>query len=90
VPEPYLNMPLLPSEEDEMQEHAQAWVAHLAQECFAMGEDFLVGLDLYAYEWHPDEMQIVERWHDTFKSIHKEMVDCGYIKRPSFKAKPSP
>lgn len=77
MPAPYLYVPLEGSELEDDEYSAACWVAHLAQECLAMGDKICLAFDQYDEHWKPDQMQDVEAIHRDLTLVLSAMQKAG-------------
>ena len=83
MPEPYLDVPLWGSEDDDAQQQVVAWIIKLAEECLVMAEQIANSFDKYPEEWKPEMLQDVERLHHELMQLVAELDKSGLLDTPN-------
>ena len=78
----YLDVPLLGSEEEDMQQHAVAYCNHLAQKGLALAEQISKALDQYPEHWQPDNLLDLERLVATLEAAIADMKRNNLMPNP--------
>ena len=73
MPEPYLDVPLWGSEEDDDMQHAVAWCHELAKECLDMADQIAIAFDQHAEHWQPEMLTDIERVHRDLEQLMAAM-----------------
>jgi hypothetical protein len=78
----YLDVPLLGSEEEDMQQHAVAYCNHLAQKGLALAEQISKALDQYPEHWQPDNLLDLEQLVSTLEDAIRDMKRNNLMPNP--------
>ena len=73
------DVPMWQTEEEDMQQQAQAYVARVATKAYLVNDDIAKGLDISDAEWRPDEARVVEEVYQLLLEARKLMLKEGIL-----------
>ena len=81
MPAPYLNVPLMGSEEEDMQQQAADWAAAQASKAYLLADDLCKGLDKYREEWMPYHVPYLDKLVEELREQRRCMIAEGLLKQ---------
>lgn len=71
---PYLDVPLMGSEEEDMQQQAADWAARQAAKAYLLADDLCRGLDKHAEAWRPDVVAYLDQLVEVLSEQRRRMI----------------
>lgn len=81
MPAPYLDVPLLGSEQEDMQEQAAAWAARQASIAYLLADDLCKGLDKYPEDWKAADVSYLDQLVEVLWEQRRRMIDENILKQ---------